>query len=65
MGAEFGLGAGQSLSASLSVFEAFIKALHERCDAWLAPARSMPLRSMGLSSLGVPLLLLLLLLGWD
>ena len=30
MRAEFGLGAGEGLSASLPVFEALIKALHER-----------------------------------
>ena len=32
MGAEFGLGAGEGLSTTLSVFEALIKALHERCS---------------------------------
>ena len=32
MGTEFGLGAGEGLSTSLLVFEALVKALHERCS---------------------------------
>jgi hypothetical protein len=32
MGAEFGLGAGEGLSTTLSVFEALVKALHEGCS---------------------------------
>ena len=32
MGTEFGLGAGEGLNTTLSVFEALVKALHEGCS---------------------------------